>query len=77
MFFYIVSCVKGVPPSQTCNDAYHLAIYKILDKIISKDQHSVWVDLAYFASPFTQHWKNEVEWNESLKKPTEYDTMLN
>ena len=47
--------------------SYQFAIYKISDKIISKDQQRVCVDLAYFASPFTQRWKYEFEWNESLK----------
>ena len=59
-----------------------------MDEIISKDQQRVLVDLAYFASPFTQRWKYEFEWNESLKtkilfskkiikKSAEYDTVLN
>ena len=48
--------------------SYHFAIYKILDKIISKDQQRVWLDLAYFASPSTQSWKYELEWKESIKR---------
>ena len=35
---------------------YQFIIYKIFDKIISKEQDRVWVDLAYFSSPFTKRW---------------------
>ena len=46
---------------------YQFTIYKILDKIISKEQHRVWVDLAYLSSPFTKRWEYEIKWNESLR----------